>query len=88
MLEKSLNEDINDFDYIRDAKLDCDDVSHSNLSERKESFVALKAYDEMVFEICSSLWELLISGTDGYLIKLCVLKDSFINFLNLDQNND
>ena len=87
MLEKSLNEDINDFDYIRDAKLDCDDVSHSK-SERKERCVALKAYDEMVFEICSSLWELLISGTDGYLIKLCVLKDSFLNFLNLDQNND
>ena len=64
VLEKPLNEDINDFDFTRDAKLDCNDVSHSDLSERKGSFVALKAYDEMVIEICSSLWEVLISGAD------------------------
>ena len=28
VLEKPLNEDINDFDFTRDAKLDCNDVSH------------------------------------------------------------
>ena len=64
VLAKPVNEDINEFDFIRDADLDCNDVSHSDLSERKGSFVALKAYDEMVIEISSSLWEVLISGVD------------------------
>merc|ERR1719189_2445368 len=57
-----LNEDL-DLD-LGQANLDCSNVSHSDLSERKGSFVALKAYDEMVIEICSSLWEVLISGAD------------------------
>ena len=63
VLEKPLNEDINDFDFGQ-ANLDCNDVSHSDLSERKGTFVALKAYDDMVIEICSSLWEVLISDKD------------------------
>ena len=54
-----LNEDF-DLD-LGQANLDCSNVSHSDLSERKGNFVALKAYDEMVVEICSSLWEFLTS---------------------------
>ena len=63
VLEKPINEDIKDFDFGQ-ANLDLNDVSHSDLSEKKGSFVALKAYDDMVIEICSSLWEVLISGKD------------------------
>ena len=61
VLEKPIEE--NNFDF-NDAKLDCEDMSHSDLSEKKGSYVALKAYDNIVIDICSSLWEVMTSVKD------------------------
>ena len=61
VLERPEHEDVIDFN---DANLDCETLSLPDLSEKKGTFVALKAYDEMVVEICSSLWEFLTSTGD------------------------
>jgi len=52
---------ISQSEIFDNANLDCGDVSHSELSEKKGQFVALKAYDNIVVDICSSLWEALTS---------------------------
>ena len=51
----------NDVKHFDQVNIDCETVSHSDLSEKNGSFVTLKAYDEMVVEICSNLWEFLTS---------------------------
>lgn len=58
VLEKPNEDDVIDFDQ---ANLDYETMSQKDFSEKKGSFVALKAYDDMVVEICSSLWEFLTS---------------------------
>lgn len=74
VLEKPIEDEA--FDFSNDAKLDYEDVSHSDLSEKKGSFVALKAYDNIVIDICSSLWEV-ITDIDKDLsdeVMTCCLK--------------
>lgn len=81
VLEKPINEDPETtFD---EANLDCEDISHSTLSEKKGSFVALKAYDEMVVEICSSLWEVITTAKDiDHLVMHRILK-TMSNFVHM-----
>jgi hypothetical protein len=70
---------------LADASLDSEDISLSTLSEKKGQFVALKAYDDMVVDICSSLWEVLTSNKDlenNVINRILVTLGNFIHMLD------
>ena len=87
VLEKP-DENDGDFKFLgmikNDANLDCEDISHSELSEKKGSFVALKAYDNIVVDICSSLWEAITSPAKDLNndVMSCCLK-TLSNFVHM-----
>ena len=71
-------------DGFYNANLDCEDVSLSELSEKKGSHLALKAYDNIVVDICSSLWEALTSPVKDLNndVMSCCLK-TLSNFVHM-----
>lgn len=71
VLEKPENEKITD---LNNANLECEDISHSDFSEKKGSVVALKAYDDLVLDICSSLWQTIteVKDLDPEVLSCCL----------------
>lgn len=70
VLQKPKNEEETNLEKVN---LDCEDLSTSELSDG--NFVALKAYDDIVVEICSSIWQLLIESNhplDDQVLNCCL----------------
>ena len=69
VLEKPLSENPDLFDGFDQANLDSEKISQQDFCDKKGSVVALKAYDEIVIDICGTAWEILTETKVGEKIE-------------------